>query len=46
MIPFLNAFNAFLSLFSLLPLPIKAFITTFFVVSLGLGLLKILTTRT
>lgn len=46
MIPFANALQAFLSIYSLLPLPVRAFITTFFVIGFGLGILKILTTRT
>lgn len=46
MIPFLNAYNAFLSVFSLLPLPFRAFITTFSVFIFALSVLKILTTRT
>lgn len=46
MIPYLNAFDAFLSIYSLLPLPFRAFISTFFLVALALAVLKIFTTRT
>ncbi len=46
MLPFLNAFKAFASIFSLLPLPFRAFVTTFLVIAFGLAILKILTTRT
>lgn len=46
MIPFLNAFNSFLSIYSLLPLPVREFITAFLVICFALGILKILTTRT
>lgn len=46
MLPFLNAFQAFLTIFSLLPVPVRAFITTFAVISFGLGVLHLLTNRT
>lgn len=46
MIPFTNAFQSFISIFSLLPLPFRAFITTFTIVMLALAILRILTTRT
>lgn len=46
MLPYLNAFNAFLSIYSLLPVPFRAFITTFLVLSLSFALFKYFTTRT
>lgn len=45
MIPFLNAFKAFVSIFALLPVSVRAFISTFLIISFGLALLKILSTR-
>ncbi len=46
MIPYFNAFDAFLSIFALLPVPFRAFITTFLVLSLAFALFKYFTTRT
>lgn len=46
MIPYLNALQSFMAIFSMLPLPFRAFIVTFGVISLGLLILHILTTRT
>lgn len=46
MIPFMNALQAFMSIFALLPLPFRAFIVTFGVIVIGLSILHILTTRT
>ena len=46
MLPYLNAFNAFLSIYSQLPIPFKAFILTFMILSFAFALFKYLTTRT
>lgn len=46
MIPYLDALNGFLTLFSLMPLPFRAFIVTNLAVLLGLAIIRILTTRT
>lgn len=46
MLPYLNAFNAFLYIYSQLPVPFRAFILTFMVLSLAFALFKYLTTRT
>lgn len=46
MLPYLNAFNAFLYIYSQLPVPFRAFILTFMVLSLAFAFFKYLTTRT
>lgn len=46
MIPFLNALQFFQSLFSLLPLPFRLFIVTFWCLLIGIVIIKFLTTRT
>lgn len=41
-IPYAGALNAFLVLYSLLPYPIRSFIVTSIVLSLGVGFLRII----
>lgn len=45
-VPFKNAVQAFLTIWSFLPFPIRAFCVMVLVVWLVIGLLDILTTRT
>lgn len=45
-IPFTNAVQAFMSIWAMLPLPVRAFCVTVLVVWLSIGLLNLLTTRT
>lgn len=46
MIPYLNAFKAFLYIYSALPVSFRAFILTFLVLSLAFAFFKYFTTRT
>ena len=45
-LPFANVLQWFLTLWSLLPFPVRSFCVLVFVVWLGIGILDILTTRT
>lgn len=45
-LPFTNALQAFLTIWSMLPLPVRSFCVVVAVVWLGVGILDILTTRT
>lgn len=45
-IPFTNALQSFLTLWSMLPLPFRAFCVLVLVVWLAIGILDLLTTRT
>lgn len=45
-LPFTNALQAFLTVWSLLPQPIRAFCVVVLVVWLAIGVLDLLTTRT